>query len=107
MNRANRILSLLIKILAIVAVVGIGVFVYQTCAGTPIIQRIDKMPPEKTVAPFEVSTQTHIYYCSRAFANNDGSVTMYGWYEQLNGKWVLHDKEITLPKVLRPNIGRR
>ena len=65
------------------------------------------MPPESSVAPYEVSTRTRIYYASKAVANTDNSVTMYGWYENLNGKWVLHDKEITLPKVLKPNIGKR
>ncbi len=107
MNRAGKILSLLIKILVVVGLVGLGIFVYQTCAGTPLIQRIDKVPPDETVAPYQIVTRTRTYYAQRAVANTDNSVTMWGWYEKIDGRWVLHNEEFTLKPVLRPSIGRR
>src|SRR4030042_5900592 len=97
----------LIAILIIVAIILIGLLVYQTCSGHGLIQRIDKMEPEKTVAPFEVATQSHIYYAVLATLSTDKSVTMKGWDERVDGKWVKHDDSITLPKLLRPRISKR
>lgn len=107
MNRAGRILSLVIKLLVLVAIVAIGVIIYQTCAGTPLIQRIDKTVPDKMVAPFEVPTVTKSYLAQEAALNDDGSVTMSGWYERDGDRWVLHEEVVTLPPVLRPRVNRR
>ena len=94
-------------IVLLVAVIAIGIMVYSTCAGGSIIQRIDKTKPEVIAVPFEVSTATKTYLTPRAVLNDDKSVTMYGWYERDGGKWVYHDKSITLPSVLKPRIGKR
>lgn len=102
-----KALSLIIKILALIALIGIGLLIYSTCSGTSLVHRIDKTIPDVTVAPFEISTQTNIYMARRATLNEDKSVTMLGWYEKVNNKWVLHEEAITLPKILRPRIGKR
>lgn len=110
MSRANQIsgiISLIIKILLLVAVIATGVFVYQTCAGTPIVQKIDKTLPDKVTAPFEVQTMSKIYLSRSADLNEDGSVTMKDWYERDGVEWVLHQGAIVLPKLLRPKISER
>lgn len=102
-----KILKLIITLLILAALIGVGVLIYTTCSGTPLIQRIDKTLPDDTVAPFQVFTETHLYYARDAIQNADGSVTMSGWYEQNNGRWVLREGSTTIPKVLHPRINRR
>lgn len=107
MNRAGNILSLLLKILVLIALVAVGFFIYQACAGTPLIQKIDKSVPDSSKASFEVSTRTKIYYAEKATLNDDSTVTMNGWYERNGGKWVYHKGLITLTQVLHPQIFKR
>ena len=96
----------IISILILISVIGIGVMVYTTCSGAPLVQRIDKTLPDVSAAPYEVSTVTHIYYARQATKDARG-VTMLNWYERLNKKWVLHPEPITIPANLRPNISKR
>ena len=108
MKRISSVLSLVIKLLIIVALVAIGLIVYQTCSGAPLVQRIDRMMPDESVAPYKVVTQTRVYVASRAENNADGTVTMVTWYNRdRKGKGVKHTESITLPAVLRPVISRR
>jgi len=107
MKSATKAIGLIIKVLVLVAIIGIGVLAYQTCSSTPLVQRIDKTLPDASAAPFEVATITHSYQANRATLNDNGSVTMIGWYEQIGGKWVYHEDLITLPPVLKPRISRR
>jgi len=100
-------LSLIIKILVLVAVIMFGVLIYITCSGQPLVQKIDKTLPDDIQAPYEVTTRTHLYYAAEAVENDDSSVTMSGWYERINEKWVLHEGEETLPPLLRPEVKRR
>ena len=102
-----RHLSLIIKILILVAIIMIGVLIFITCSGQPIIQKIDKTLPDDIMAPYEVTTRTHLYYATGATENDDGSVTMSEWYERIDDKWVLHNGEETLPPLLRPEVRRR
>lgn len=103
----RKLLPMLIKIFGIVTLIAIGVIIYSTCSGGPLIQRIDKTIPDVAAAPYEISTQTNIYYAGQAYRNNDGSVTMMRWYERVEKKWVKQDGSVTLPPVLRPRIGTR
>jgi hypothetical protein len=103
----GRTLGIVIKLMLVVALIAIGLVVYQTCAGSPLIQRIDKTLPDVAAAPLEVATQTHIYYAEKATLNDDGSVTMVNWYEKLNNRWKQHMGMITLPPTLRPRASRR
>lgn len=107
MNKFGQVLSLLIKVLVLVAIIGVGVIIYQTCSGLPLIQKIDKTLPVVSEAPLEISTMTKNYMAQRAILNDEGSVTMYGWYDRVDGEWVFHEEKITLPKVLRPRIIKR
>lgn len=100
-------LGLIIKILILIAVIAVGILVYQMCSGNPLIQKIDKTLPDKTIAPCEVSTQTHIYCANNAILNDDGSVTMFDWWEKIGDVWVAHNGSITLPPKLHPRINRR
>ena len=102
-----KVLSLVIKILILVAIIAVGVLIYSTCAGSPLIQRIDKTKPDESTAPYTVATQTKLYMAERATLNDDSSVTMSGWYEKDGSQWIFHEKEITLPPLLRPRIGKR
>ena len=102
-----KMLSLVIKILILVALIAVGFLIYVTCAGTPLIQKIDKSLPDSAAAPFEIPTKTKVYLAQKAILNEDESVTMHGWYERDSDKWVLHEGSVTLPKVLRPYINKR
>jgi len=106
-KRLKGMFKKLFLVFIIIALVGAGFFVYQTCVGTPIVRKIDKTIPSIEEAPFEVSTMTRIYYAEKAILNNDKTVTMYGWYERDGKKWVYREKTITLPAMMRPRIRKR
>lgn len=107
MRRTGRILSIIIRILVIVAIIAVGVVIYSTCAGSPLIQKIDKTLPNEIDTPFKITTMTKLYYAKKAILNDDGSVTMFNWYEQINTEWVFNKGDFTIPPVLRPEIKRR
>ena len=107
MRGFTNFLTTIIKVLVIVALIGIGILVYQACAGGHIIQRIDNTPPDITVAQYQVVTETHLYYAKEATLTLDGSATIKGWYEKVNSKWVFHKDTVLLPAVLHPGISRR
>lgn len=107
MNRAGNILSLIIKLLFIVGIIAVGVIIYNTCAGGSVIERIDKSLPDKSIAPYDVTTHTMVYKAKYAVANDDGTVTMTGWYTREKNKWIYHPESFTLPKVLKPRISKR
>lgn len=107
MGRIYKAIKLLIAILILVAVVGGGLYIYQACAAAPIIQKIDKTLPEVNIAPFSVTTETHVYYARVATLNEDKSVTMIGWYERDGKKWVYREGSIRLPPEWKPRIGKR
>lgn len=98
-------MSLAIKIMVIVAIIAIGIFIYQSCAGTPLIQRIDKNAPD-AVSTYQVSTVTRIYYAKEAVKNPDGSVTLTDWYLKDRDKWEYHTGKLTIPPPLHPVINR-
>ena len=100
-------LNIIIRILVIVAIIGIAVFVYQTCAGTPLVTKIDRTLPDVSVAPYDVVTVTRTYKAAKATVNEDGSVTMTGWYERINGKWVYTEGNFAIQPVLSPHIIQR
>lgn len=103
----GKAISLFFKLLVIAIILAVVIVIYQTCAGTAIIQRIDKTIPDAVAAPYEVATITHIYQAQKATMNDDKSVTMMGWYENIGGQWVYNKDSITLPPKLRPRINRR
>jgi ABC-type arginine transport system permease subunit len=106
-RKGMKAVSLIIKLLLVVAIIGVLVIAYTTCSGTPLVQKIDKTLPAIDKAPYEVSTMTNIYYAGKAMVNNDKSVTMSSWYERIKNKWVVHKEPITLLPVLHPNISKR
>jgi hypothetical protein len=105
----NINMGCIVKALALVAIVLLGIFIYITCTGNNIggCQRIDKTLPDVATAPFAVTTRTHSYYARLAVTNTDGSVTITGWYEQIDGKWTLRDKSETIPPLFKPKVSRR
>ncbi len=107
MGKIGRGLSLIIKFLVLIAIVGVGILVYQTCSGSPLLQKIARTLPDKAAAPFEVSTVIKIYEAVQAVSNADGSVTMSGWYDKVGGKWLYHSEKITLLPVLKPKVNKR
>lgn len=101
--------STLAKISLVVIVLAIGVLVYQSCSGSPIVKRIDSIPPSEArgEALIPVSTHTHVYEVRKAVANPDGSVTISGWYVKEGGMWgKIHLDTVTLPPVLQPQINK-
>ena len=102
-----KILKLLIRILVVIALIGVGVLVYQTCSGSSIIQKIDKSVPDSALVPYQVTTRTHLYMAKEAAQNSDGSVTISGWYERENNRWILQKSELTIPTKLKPKINGR
>lgn len=102
-----KALRLIIPLLVVVMIIAVGVLAYATCAGTPIIQKIDKTLPDSKVAPYQVLTATKLYLSQEAVDNGDGSVTMNGWYVRVKDKWIFHEEAVTLPPVLHPKIERR
>ncbi len=107
MERTSRFLSLSIKILVLLAIVGVGLFVYQTCSGTSLIQTIDKTVTGVEVAPFQVVTRMKTYCAQKVNSHDDGSVVMTGWYDRVERKWVFRKGSITLPKIFHPMVSRR
>lgn len=107
MKKTGQILSILIKILVLVAIVGAGIIIYQSCAGAPLIQKIDKSMPSVTEAPLRVATQTKTYLAERAILTPGRAVTMFNWYEKDGEEWVFHKGRITLPSGWRPRISKR
>ena len=83
-----KILSRVIIALVLIAIIAVGALIYTTCSGSPLIQRIDKTLPDASVAPFQVATMTRTYQAERAVLNDNGTVTMWGWYEKDGGKWL-------------------
>lgn len=100
-------LSVIISILAIVAMLGIIAIAYMTCSGTPLIQRIDQVEPTEMQAPFKVWTVTRTYLAKQATLNDDGTVTMRGFYEKDGSDWKLRDREYTIPKLFKPQVSQR
>ncbi len=106
MERTGRFLSLSIQVLVLLAIIGVGLFVYQTCAGTSLIQTIDKTEPSVEVAPFQIVTRIKTYYAQEAMLD-DNSVAMIDWYDRVKGKWIFREGAIVLPRVLHPVVSRR
>jgi len=102
-----KVLGRVITVLILIALIGIGALIYQTCAGTQLIQRIDKTLPDSAAAPFEITTMTRIYMARVATKNEDGSVRLTGWYVKDGKKWIYHEETITLPPLLHPVISKR
>lgn len=107
MRRAGSIFNIVFKVLVLVAIIAVGLIIYQTCSGSPLVQRVDMMEPGIDVAPFIVPTATGGYYAREATLNDDDSVTMTDWYEYENNGWKFHTDSIRLPKALRPEVKRR
>jgi hypothetical protein len=103
----RKILPMLIKIFGIIALIAVGLWIYSTCSGGPLIQRIDKTIPDISSVPYEITTRTNMYYAHQAYKNDDGSVTMLRWYERIDRSWILQSGSMTLPLVLNPQISKR
>lgn len=98
--------TLITVIIVLIVILALGFLVLQ-CGGGSCIKRIDKTLPETDDAPWEITTVTHLYYAKYAVVNSENSVTMTNWYDRVNGKWVYHKGEETLPELLKPIIKMR
>lgn len=107
MARTLSLLNVVIRVLVIVAIVGLGLFIYQSCSGSALIQTIDRSLPDSSKAPFAVTTMTRAYLAQDAVFNSDGGVNMTGWYEMQGSKWKFDKGTITLLPVLKPRISGR
>ena len=96
-----------IKLLILAALIAIGVFIYQACAGSPFIERIDKTEPTMAAAPLRIPTQTRTYLAQQATKNDDGSVTMTRWYIRVDGTWEYHPEAFTISPLYNPRIQKR
>jgi hypothetical protein len=105
-KRVSEVLGLSLKIMAAVAILAVIAIVYQTCSGTPIIQRIDRTTPTIEKAPYQVYTATRAYYAKNA-TQNGSRVIMTGYYTDITGKWVYHKETISLTDKLNPRIVKR
>lgn len=112
MRRTSRLadtshfLSIVLKLLGIVALIAVGVIIYSTCSGSPLIQKIDKTLPGPEII-YEVPTVTRTYLAEKAVQNDDGSVTMTHWYQREKNRWAEYPGTITLPAVVKPRVQRR
>lgn len=102
-----KLVKPLMIILAIVVVLALIIIAISNCSGCNCVQRIDKTLPDNITVPYEVATRTHVYPATKATKNDDGSVTMWGWYEKIDNKWSRREGPDTLLPVLRPRISRR
>ena len=105
-KRTSEVLGLSLKIMAAVAILAVIAIAYQTCSGSPIIQRVDQMIPTAEKAPYQVYTITRSYYAKNA-TQNGSRVIMSGYYTDITGKWVYHKETISLTDKLNPRITRR
>ena len=92
-------------IIALIIILGIALLVLQ-CGGNSCIRKIDKTLPDISKVPWEVTTPSHLYYADDVL-ETDISVTMSGWYEQLDAKWVKQKGAITLDRKIYGRITVR
>lgn len=108
MKRTADFLGIIIRVLVIIGFIAIGIVVYQSCAGSPLVQRIDEMPPDIDKAKYQILTMTkHDYYADEAWYNGDGSATIRDYFKLVGKKWRYVEGERIIPKVLKPEIKRR
>lgn len=105
-NNISGCLSVILKALGIVAIIAVGIIIYSTCSGSPLIRSIDKTAPGPEIT-FEISTVTRTYLAEKAVQNDDGSVTMTHYYQREKKGWKEYKDTVTVPPVLRPRIQRR
>lgn len=98
-------MKLIIKIIILIAILMAGLYFYLTCSGQScLVQRIDKMEPDATKAPFTVITYTHTYFAEKAVKESNGDVIMTGWYEKVKDKWVFHKGAEVIPQRILGDI---
>jgi hypothetical protein len=84
--------------LAIIAVIAIFLI------ASVVMYFVDR-PPEVPQTAYMVTTDTRILYADEVVENEDGSITLSGWWETYRGRWVRHtDGDITIPDSWQPKV---
>lgn len=78
------------------------VLIVMQCSGQSCIRKIDNTIPGVDIAPYEITTPTHLYYAERVEENKE-TVIMHGWYEYADKKWIKRDLPMSLDRVLYHN----
>lgn len=97
-----------IKVIIVLIILLAIVFVVLQCGGSSCIRKIDKSLPSIDVAPWEVTTPTHVYYAEEV--NKDvgyGDVDLWNWYEYFNGEWIKRDGLLHLMNTIYGDIKVR
>ena len=93
----GKTLGCLIKIIVVVILILALALVFIQCAGGSCIRKIDNTLPTLRIPYAEVTTPTHFYY-AQDVTEDDVAVTMSGWYERIDDKWVKREGDIPLSK---------
>lgn len=96
-------MKIIIRILVVVILLMVIWLGFIIISGQSCIRRIDNTLPATDEAVWEVTTPMKLYYAEKADVKKDGkgviaSVTMTGWYEKVNDKWVKRAAPITLER---------
>ena len=88
------------RIVILVVVIAIGAYAYLAistsagCQGNEVVQE-EKGAPATSVAPFTVQTTSRVYYAVDV-KETDKTVSLHGFFEKVNKKWVLRDGDLIL-----------
>lgn len=98
----KSLIGCMVRVLVVLLIILVLLLVLvQFLGGGSCIRKIDRSIPTAELAPWEVTTLMKLYYAEDAAVIRDqggavSAVTMTGWYEQLNGKWIRHAAPVTL-----------
>ncbi len=104
----KKTLGCFIRILVVIGILLFIFFLFLQLSGGSCIRKIDRTLPAEETATWEVTTPMKLYYAEKVEVVKDGesivSVTMTGWYERVNDKWVRREKPITLERRIYGKI---
>ena len=97
---AGEMISFVLKLLILIIIIlVIGFILLQCFGGGSCIKRIDKTLPDIDIAPWEITTPTHIYYAKEVIDNGIDSIDIVSWYEKINDIWVYRKEALPLTDI--------
>lgn len=104
----KRTLGCFIRILVVIGILLFIFFLFLQLSGGSCIQKIDRTLPTEESATWEVTTPMKLYYAEKVDVVKDDegivSVTMVGWYERVNDKWVRHKESVIFERRIYGKI---
>jgi hypothetical protein len=100
-RKLGRMMSNIRHVGCLVIIAVVAIFL----ATSVVMYFVDRPPEEVPQTAYMVTTDTRILYADEVRENEDGSITLSGWWETYRGRWVRHtDGDITIPKSWNPKV---